>query len=183
MMPPNGTASGSRRLPLRALVRVLTVAITVTAVSLVILIRGIPLTGRTTLVVAGPSMSPAIGVGSAIVVEPVDPARLAVGDVVSLRVGPSRAIFTHRIVRLIDRGGVLWLETKGDANAAPDPAIVPASDVLGRVALVIPYSGYLVALAAHPSGMILIIAVGLLLLLSAWILDSKASALSVLQPA
>jgi signal peptidase I len=56
--------------------------------------RLVPLTGRTTFVVAGGSMEPAIGIGSAIVVEPVDPHALAVGDVVSLRSGPDRAIFS-----------------------------------------------------------------------------------------
>ncbi len=67
--------------------------------------RVLPLTGRTTLAVAGGSMEPAIHLGSAIVVEPVDPRSLAVGDVVSLRSGPDRAIFSHRIIRVVVRDG------------------------------------------------------------------------------
>jgi signal peptidase I len=176
-------ASGTRRLPLASFLRAIAVAITLAALGLTLLVRGLPLTGRTTLVVAGPSMAPAIGVGSAIVLEPTDPARLAVGDIVSLRVGPTRAIFTHRIVRLIARDGAVWLETRGDANATPDPAIVPASDVIGRVVVAIPYAGYLVALASQPSGAILILAVGLLLLLAASLLDARGSAAASLQPA
>lgn len=182
-MSVSGTASGSRGLPLRPFLRAFTVAVTMTAVGLALLVRGVPLTGRATMVVAGPSMTPVIGVGSAIVVEPVDPARLAVGDVISIKNGPSRAIFTHRIVRLVERDGALWVETKGDANAAPDPSLVPASDVLGRVALVVPYAGYLVALASHPSGMILIVALSLLLLVSTWVLDPRPAIVPTPQPA
>jgi len=177
------TASGSRGLPLRPLLRACTVAMMLTVVGLAVLARGVPLTGRMTLVVAGPSMSPAIGVGSAIIVEPVDPARLTVGDVVSIKSGPSRAIFTHRIVRLLERDGALWIETRGDANAAPDPSIVPAAAVLGRVAVVVPYAGYLVALGARPSGVLLIVALTLLLLVSAWALDPSRTVVLTPQPA
>jgi len=177
------TRSGGRRLPLRSFVNGLLLALVLAAVGLVLLVRVVPLTGRLTLVVAGPSMAPAIATGSAIVVEPVDPAALAIGDVVSLRSGPTRAIFTHRIVRLVEHDGALWIETKGDANATPDPSILPASDVLGRVALAVPFVGYLIALVSSPSGIVLIAAIGLLLLVSAWILDPKRSADPALQPA
>lgn len=161
------------RLSLRDLVHGLVLALTIGLVMVAILGRGVPLTGRTTLVVAGPSMTPSLQVGSAIVVEPVDPAGLAVGDVVSLRSGPDRAVFTHRIVRLVQRDGGLWLETKGDANLAPDPSILPASDVLGRVVLSVPYAGYLIALASSPSGMLMIVALDLLLLTAGWMLDPR----------
>jgi signal peptidase I, archaeal type len=157
----------------RSVVHGLVLALTIASVSVAILVRAMPLTGRQTLVVAGPSMAPALPVGTAIVVEPVDPATLAVGDVVSLRGGPARAIFTHRIIRLVPRDGGLWLETKGDANPTADPSILPASDVMGRVAIAIPYVGYLVALASSPSGIVLIVALGLLLLMVGWVLDPK----------
>jgi signal peptidase len=166
-------ASGGRRLPLAMLVRGLGVALALGVLGVALLTRVVPLTGRTALVVGGPSMAPAITVGSALIVEPVDPATLRVGDVVSIKSGPSRAIFTHRIVRIVDRDGALWLETKGDANVVPDPAIVPASDALGRVVAAIPFVGYLVALSSHPSGVVLILALELLLLITARILDPK----------
>ena len=86
-------------------------------------------------------MEPAIHLGSAIVVEPVDPRSLAVGDVVSLRSGPNRAIFSHRIIRVVVRDGAVWIETKGDANAAADPSLTPASQVIGRASATIPMAG------------------------------------------
>lgn len=176
-------SGGSRRLPLRSLVRLLTAAVTLAVIALVVLLRAVPLTGRTTLVVGGPSMSPAIGIGSAIVLEPVDAARLAVGDVVSIQNGPDRAIYTHRIVRVVERDGGPWLETKGDANAAPDPAIVPAPAVLGRVIVAIPYAGYLVALGSRPSGVVLLLGLAMALLLVGWILDPGRTASTAPQPA
>jgi signal peptidase len=129
------------------------------------------LLGHQVFVVAGPSMVPAIDMGSAVVLEVVAPDSLHVGDVVSLRSGPERAVFTHRIVRVAHRDGEVWIETKGDANPAADPSITPASAVLGRVALSIPYAGYLIALLSIPSGIVFIIALGLLLLAIGWWLD------------
>jgi signal peptidase len=144
--------------PIRALRRFLDLAFLVLAlvvVAALLLARGVPLTGRTTFVVGGPSMEPAVHQGSAIVVEPVDPGKLRVGDLVTMRVGPERAVFTHRIVRLVERPDGLWLETKGDANAAPDPVLVPASAVIGRVALTISAIGYVIAALSTSSGLLL----------------------------
>jgi len=100
-------------------------------------------------------MEPAVHQGSAIVVEPVDPGELRVGDLVSMRVGPDRAVFTHRIVRIVEGADGLRLETKGDANAAPDPVLVPASAVIGRVMLTISVIGYVIAALSTSTGLLL----------------------------
>jgi signal peptidase len=173
---------GSRRLSPIAIVNVLLASLVILCVGVAGLARAVPLTGRLTFVVSGPSMVPALAVGSAIIVEPVDPATLAVGDIVSVRNGPTRAVFTHRITRIVQRGGSSWLETKGDANGSPDPSLVPATDVLGRVSMAIPVAGYLLAVGSHPGGMVMVTAVGLLLLVAAWLLDPKRSAGLVEQP-
>lgn len=137
---------GRRALELGLVVLVLVVLATV------VLARGVPASGRSVFVVAGPSMEPALQRGSVVIAEPVAPADLRVGDIVSIRVGPQQAIFTHRITRLVPRADGLWLETKGDANESPDPSIVPASTVLGRVTIAIPVAGFLVAALSTPSG-------------------------------
>ena len=134
--------------------------------------RVLPLTGRTTLVVAGGSMEPAISLGSAIVVEPVDPDALAVGDVVSLRSGLGRAIFTHRIIRVVVHDGTTWVETKGDANATADPSLTPASQIIGRASVTIPNAGYLIALISSLHGIVFVISLGLVLLLGASMVES-----------
>lgn len=128
--------------------------------------RIVPMAGHPTLVVAGGSMGASFGVGSAIVLDRVDPAALVAGDVVSLRSGPGRAVYTHRIVRIVERDGQPWLETKGDANPAADPSITPASAVIGRVALVLPLAGFLIAFLSAPTGILAVMALGGALLLA-----------------
>jgi signal peptidase len=134
--------------------------------------RILPMLGPTTLVVRGPSMAPTIPLGALVVTTPVEAAALAVGDVVSIRIGPEQAVFTHRIVRVVPRQGEIWIETKGDANDTPDPAITPASSVIGRVSAAVPLLGYLVALLSTLSGALLLVGVAGVLLMGAWVLES-----------
>lgn len=138
----------------------------------IVLGKGAPLVGRQTIVIGGGSMEPALGLGSAIVVAPVDPAALAVGDIVSMRVGPEQTTFTHRIVAVVDRADGRWIRTKGDANATPDPTLVPASAIIGRVELALPYAGYLLALLSLPMGVMFVLGLAATLLAVAWLLES-----------
>ena len=137
--------------------------------------RVLPALGSPVLVVAGPSMSPAIPVGAAVVLEPVDPSTLAIDDVVSLKSGPARATFTHRIVRLIPRDDGLWLETKGDANEQPDPSITPATAVIGRVTVALPGAGFALTVLSTPAGVVFVLATGLLLITLGWALDDAVA--------
>jgi signal peptidase I len=138
----------------------------------VVLAKVVPLTGNQTIIVGGKSMEPAIGQGSAIIVAPVPAAELRVGDVVSLRAGPERALFTHRIVEVQERSSGVWVQTKGDANDEPDPTAVPASAIEGRVAVAIPLAGYLIALLSIPTGVLFLIGLAATLLAAVWLLES-----------
>jgi signal peptidase len=160
----------------RALLDLVLVAVVLVVASAIALDRLVPMTGGTTLIVGGPSMEPTIHLGSAVVTHPVDPERLAVGDVVSIRVGPSHAVFTHRIVQLLDRPDGRWLRTKGDGNADPDPAIIPATAVIGRVSLVVAWAGYLLALLSHVAGVFGVGALLLGLILTGWLFDDLVDA-------
>ncbi len=168
---------------LRRLLDGLLLALVVVSLGVLVLGRVLPLTGHPTLVVAGPSMEPSIPIGAAVVLDQVAPADLAVGDVVSLRSGPDRAVFTHRIIRLAERDGGLWLETQGDANATPDPSLTPAVAVIGRVAVGIPFAGYLLTLYSAPSGILFVISFGLVLLLLGVLLEPRASLVATPVPA
>ena len=132
----------------------------------------VPLTGHETIIIGGGSMEPSIGLGSAIVIGSVQPADLVAGDVVSLQVGPEHTTFTHRIVAVIQRPDGIWIRTKGDANADPDPTLVPATAVLGRVTWAIPYAGYLMALLSLPIGVVFVFGLAATLLAIAWLLES-----------
>ena len=138
----------------------------------VVLAKLVPLTGRQTIIVGGESMEPAIGVGAAIIVAPVTPPELRVGDVVSLRAGEERALFTHRIVEVIDQPDGRWVRTKGDANPSADPTLVHASAIEGRVQLAIPLAGYLIALLSIPTGVLFLIGLAATILAAVWLLES-----------
>jgi signal peptidase I len=155
----------------------LLVAVVGLALLALVLGRILPFFGGTTLVVAGPSMGEAAPIGSAIILTPVDPADLAVGDIVSMRVGSRSAVFTHRIIRIAELNGEVWIETKGDANPEPDPSIVPASAVLGRVSLALPNVGYLLALLSTMTGLAFVVGLALFLVAGAWLLESVAEEL------
>lgn len=153
-------------------------AIDAAIVALVVLVlvglflgRVVPLTGRDTLIIGGRSMEPAIPMGAAIVIEPVAASELGVGDVVTMRVGAKPSIFTHRIVRLLTLDGQPYIETKGDANAAPDGATIPVTSVAGRVAWSIPFAGYLLALLSIPAGIAFVIGLGTTLVVVAILLE------------
>jgi signal peptidase len=132
----------------------------------------VPLTGRQTIIIGGGSMQPAIGIGAVVLIGPVRPADLATGDVVSLQTGPDRATFTHRIVAVVDRPDGVWVRTKGDANAEPDPTLVPATAILGRVEWSIPWAGFLLALLSLPVGVVFVLGLAATLLAIAWLLES-----------
>jgi signal peptidase I len=172
MTTRRATTSGDR--PLRAARRLVDLALLVVialGLSTVILGRILPAAGHPVLIVAGPSMEPALALGSAIVLERVDPTALAVGDIVSLRTGPSQAIFTHRITRIVERDGSPWIETRGDANAEVDPSLTSGEAVMGRVAVGLPMAGYLLTLLASPIGVVFALSLGGLLLVAGWLLD------------
>ena len=117
--------------------------------------RPVPLGGQTRYepVLTG-SMEPAISVGSVVLIEPVDPETLAVGDVICFKFSESTLI-THRIVEISDTG----FTTKGDANEEPDLSIVRRTSIVGKVILVLPYIGYLNAFVRTTAGFILLLVV------------------------
>ena len=157
---------------LRRFLDVLLIALVIVVLFGLILGKLVPLTGRQVMIVGGGSMEPAVGLGAVVIISPVAPDDLRVGDVVSLRAGEKNAIFTHRIVSIVDRPDGRWIGTKGDANAEPDPTIVPASAVIGRSELVVPYAGYLLQVLSIPVGVLFLVGLAATLWASAWLLET-----------
>src|SRR5689334_5903027 len=165
--------SARRFATLRRVCDSLLIALIVVVLFGVMLGRVVPLTGRTTLVIGGGSMEPTIPMGAAVVVDPVAAGEIHVGDVVSLRTGTTlAAIFTHRVTRIVERDGIPWVETKGDANVAVDPSITSTEHVIGRVSATIPYAGFLLALLSVPSGVLFVVLLAAVLLTLTWLLES-----------
>lgn len=150
------------RLARRTLDAILIVALAVVALTAGVALLG-PATGGRALVIGGGSMEPTIPVGSLILAAPGDGYR--VGDVVAVQQGSSTP-YTHRVTRLAELDGEPYVETKGDANEGPDPALVPVSAIIGRVDLALPLLGYLGVLLGSTVGLVGFLTVGGSLLLA-----------------
>lgn len=136
--------TGGRRwlLPLRLLPWVFTASVAALVLAAVVVPR---LAGATPYTVLTGSMDPAYPPGSLVVVRPVEPTEVRIGDVVTyqLRSGEP-AVATHRVV------GVGWsadgerlLTTQGDANPVPDPEPVRGVQLRGEVWYSLPWVGHL----------------------------------------
>ncbi len=90
------------------------------------------------VLVQGISMEPGFHTGDVVIVRPVDPEDLKVGDIIQFRDGNHDVL--HRIIEIRQEEGGLVFITQGDNNDAPDPP-VPAENVRGRLALHIPKAG------------------------------------------
>jgi signal peptidase I len=128
-------------------------AVLLATLALAALVIAAPLTGHQPFILRGGSMSPAIPRGAIAIIAKDRLDTVQPGDVVTFQV-PNSAVITHRVVAVSQVSGVTWLETKGDANDTPDPDLIPATWVIGRVVLSVPLAGYLLALPSSPLGIV-----------------------------
>jgi signal peptidase I len=121
-----------------------------TAITLV----GVWLSGSRLQIVRTGSMAPTYAVGALLVVEPVDPADVRVGNALMYEMPGRRGhIVTHRVVEILDSSSGVMFRTQGDANGAPDVEPVPARAVRGRVRWAIPHLGRAVRALHEPAGL------------------------------
>jgi signal peptidase I len=99
------------------------------------------------------SMHPVIDPGDLVIAEPVRPADIRNGDVITFRepVG-SHAPYTHRVVRTLYGPDGPEFTTKGDANPTPDLWTVHYAGDGWRLARVVRHAGVLLAFAQSPAG-------------------------------
>lgn len=98
------------------------------------------------------SMEPAIPVGGLVLIKPVEPTFLKVGDIICYRFSDERLV-THRIIEISSKGYI----TKGDANEEADPKLVKENDIIGAVVLTVPFVGHLGTIVQTPIGFLLLI--------------------------
>ena len=123
------------------------------------------LLGYNTMVVTSGSMEPAIRVSDAVVMRPPSPGAVRIGEVITFKPFGSLGLVTHRVVATSEIEGNLYFQTQGDANATPDPDLISAEAVFGKVALTLPKMGFLLHFAATTRGKILLIALPLFVLM------------------
>ena len=83
------------------------------------------------------------------------------GDVISFRVSDDMLV-THRAIAVTEEGII----TKGDENDSPDPDLVTKDNYIGKTVFALPHAGRILGYFHSLSGMIVLAAFGLLLLLS-----------------
>ena len=141
---------------LRRTLSVLWLSLALAILAVVGLSHVAPALGYRLVVIAGPSMSPTIPIGAVVLERTVPIQEIAVDDVVTVQM-PNGVAITHRVVRVGDARGETYLETRGDANDAADPTVVPATAVTGVVSLSLPVVGFILAFLAVPTGIASII--------------------------
>ena len=98
------------------------------------------------------SMEPYLKVGSVVVICPIEPEAIAVGDIIAFNPpGIDETLVSHRVIG-IEEGSPLYFRTKGDANEDTDPSVVPAQNVVGKICFHIPFFGYIVQSLKSPTG-------------------------------
>jgi len=130
---------------------------------------GVPsVAGYQLYIVLSGSMSPAFETGSIVLVRPLPPSAVQVGDIITYRdAEDSDKIVTHRVMAVNQTAESLSFTTRGDANDAIDPLPLLPANLIGRVSYTIPYLGLLLSLIKTDLGLLLMIIIpGLLLIAS-----------------
>lgn len=104
------------------------------------------------------SMTPSIPVGAEVFDQVVPGDSLRIGDVITYEhpLHPGTYI-THRLVGIDRAGASPFLTTRGDANGAADPWKVPLQPSMLRVALRVPWLGYLLGGLGGPFGRLVLV--------------------------
>jgi signal peptidase len=111
-------------------------------------------------VVLSGSMEPAMPTGSVAFVQPIEPEQLDVGDIISFyHPEETSRVVTHRLTEIVRQDGNLVFQTRGDANDAADPWLVPAADVIGTARFSVPYTGYVTQRLRSPLGFALLVGI------------------------
>lgn len=110
------------------------------------------------------SMAPVIPKGSLAVVIPVSPREIESGDIISFFDPAHRETrILHRVADVLDRGAEgLFFRTQGDANATPDPLVVPAGLVEGGLRWHVPRLGSVAWMLRPPAGLAVLVAMSAL---------------------
>jgi signal peptidase len=109
-------------------------------------------TGAKPLTVLTGSMRGTYDPGSVVVVRPVKPSQLQVGDTLTYQITSDQPdVITHRIIKIsFGQDGKRQFITQGDANGAPDADPVVDGQVRGTVWYSVPWVGY-ASTALQPS--------------------------------
>ena len=153
----------------------LSVALLLAVVALGAILIIIPkVAGATPLTVLTNSMEPGLPPGTLIIVKPVDPDDIQIGDVVTYQIESGEAdVITHRVIGIDALGAEKRFIFQGDNNGAPDSELVRAAQIQGRLWYSVPYAGFVnTAVNGENRSWIIPVVGGLLLAYAAWMILS-----------
>src|SRR5206468_256710 len=135
-----------RSTTVRKLGQICSMVLAVALFSFCLALLSIRTLGLGTFVVTGSSMEPAIHKGSLVIIEPVAPALIQRGDVITFE--HYGQMTTHRVIAIdsSNASGPVFT-TKGDANAVADPEPVRFTGQVGLYRSAIPLLGYAIVYA------------------------------------
>ncbi|HWC12726.1 MAG TPA: signal peptidase I [Acidimicrobiales bacterium] len=140
------------KLPAR-LVRGLTLALVAFAWLAFVALGLGPRTGlyQTVTVLTG-SMAPNIPEGSIVVITPLQPRQVRVGDVLTYSIPvEDQRVVTHRVVEVLEGDEHPVVRTQGDANDGPDPWVARMEEgPLWKVRAVLPKGGHAIHTLRQP---------------------------------
>ena len=99
----------------------------------------------TPLTVLTRSMEPTLPPGTLVIVKPIAPTDIAIGDVITYQIAPGQPEYiTHRVIAISrSTGGELSFTTKGDNNGVADESAILPEQIQGTVWYSLPWIGYL----------------------------------------
>ncbi len=107
---------------------------------LCLLFVSIRVLGLATFIVTGGSMEPSISKGSLVLVQPVSPSEVKLGDVITFQQYGQTT--THRVIQIGRNSAGLTFKTRGDANITADPEDKWFPGKVGVVRATAPVAGY-----------------------------------------
>jgi signal peptidase len=143
-MNAHAAAPGSLvRVLLRAVARILALTLAALVAGAVVVVAVLPrATDGAAMTVLTGSMSPEIPAGSIVLVRPVEPGSLEVGDVATYQAEEGKAVFiTHRIAAIDTSTFPTTYTFKGDANRGADLDPVVPDQIRGEVWFHVPHLG------------------------------------------
>jgi signal peptidase len=157
------------RVAISASLLILVLALAAAVIVVPAVTHSIPLTVLTS------SMEPSLPPGTLVIVQPVEPADIRIGDAVTYQIRSGEPeVITHRVIAITQGvDGSLAFTLQGDNNASPDADPVQEVQVQGRVWYSVPYLGWVNSTVnGENRSWIIPIAAGVLLCYAVWMVIS-----------
>jgi signal peptidase len=126
------------------------------------------LAGWQSYVVHGTGMGGTAPVGSLVAMKPVAPAAVRAGELLVLRRADGTPVM-RRVVQVVIEDGQVTVQTRGDAEPAPDPGFRPVPATAMTPTLIVPRLGYAAPVVTSTAGRCILGTVAALLLIRAWL--------------